>query len=374
MNPAFMSELAVYMMEESSIICLTYNNDGIIIESNKFADALFGQTLKGLPLHEFFIDFGKSATVLLTGNISPEKRLININTHSGLPETYYFRFFNHDNVIMAVGELNNKEVEVLRKSLLDVNRELNNLTRELHKKNAELVKLNDLKNEFLGIAAHDLRNPIGIIMGYSSFLMEELETDLSSEQVEMLKTIQGTSEFMLHLLNQLLDISAIESGKLNLDLQFTDLVELVHRNANLNAVIAARKQIQICVECYEYIPEIKMDVIKIEQVLNNLISNAIKFSLPGTTIKVSTFLGGDYVTVAVIDQGQGIPSVETDKLFKPFQRTSVKSTSGEKSTGLGLSIVRNIILGHQGRIWVESSVGVGTTFYFSLPIKGPVKP
>lgn len=249
-----------------------------------------------------------------------------------------------------------------------LNNDLVNMQRELSKKNRELDELNKLKNLFLGIAAHDLRNPLGVIIGYSDFLLEEATDMLSEDHVEMLKSILTSSEFMLRLLNDLLDVSAIESGNLNLNLVKADLVPVIKKNIELNNVIAHKKNIHIHIHQSGLIPEIIFDEGKIEQVLNNLISNAIKYSKQETTINVNISKSDKEIVVAVADQGQGIPETELGKIFKPFERTSVKSTGGEKSTGLGLSIVRKLILGHKGKIWVESKVGEGSTFYFSLPI------
>ena len=250
-----------------------------------------------------------------------------------------------------------------------LNNDLVNMQREMAKKNRELDELNKLKNQFLGIAAHDLRNPLGVIMGYSDFLIEEVEDILNEDQNQMLKSILESSEFMLRLLNELLDISAIESGNLTLNLVKSDLVKLVRKNIELNNVIAHKKNIIIHLHYTDDIPEIVFDPSKIEQVLNNLISNAVKFSPPGNDVNVRISKSEGYLVVAIADQGPGIPETEREKLFKPFQKTSVKSTAGEKSTGLGLSIVRNLILGHKGKIWVESTVGKGSIFYFSLPLK-----
>ncbi|MCF8364603.1 MAG: ATP-binding protein [Bacteroidales bacterium] len=105
-----------------------------------------------------------------------------------------------------------------------------------------------------------------------------------------------------------------------------------------------------------------------EQVLNNLISNAIKFSNPGSKIRVIAFRSNGEITIGIKDEGQGMTEEDIKKLFTPFSKLSSKTTAGEKSTGLGLSITKKIIIGHGGKIWVESTVGVGTTFYFSLPI------
>jgi len=249
-----------------------------------------------------------------------------------------------------------------------LNNDLVNMQRELSKKNRELDELNKLKNQFLGIAAHDLRNPLGVIMGYSEYLLEEVEEILSEDQNDMLKSIMASSEFMLRLLNDLLDISAIESGNLNLNLCRADLVQVVRKNVELNNVIAHKKNISIHLNATASMPEILFDMGKIEQVLNNLISNAVKFSPPGSNVNVYISKGDSDLTVAVADHGPGIPEAEREKLFKPFQKTSVKSTGGETSTGLGLSIVHKLILGHKGKIWVDSKVGEGSTFYFSLPV------
>jgi CheY-like chemotaxis protein/nitrogen-specific signal transduction histidine kinase len=254
-----------------------------------------------------------------------------------------------------------------------VNNEFANLQRELAKKNAELAKLNDLKNRILGVAAHDLRNPLGVILSYAQFLESDSGQTLDEQQREFVTTIRQTSEFMLHMVTDLLDVAAIEGGKLTLDRQPTDLVELTRRNVKLNGVLSARKAIAIEFEAQASIPAIAFDRGKIEQVLNNLISNAVKFSHPGRPIHVSITAADGVATVAVRDQGQGIPEADLSKLFKPFSKTSVRSTAGEQSTGLGLAIVRNIVEGHGGRIWVESEVGHGSTFSFTLPLGGATR-
>ncbi|MEO0081904.1 MAG: ATP-binding protein, partial [candidate division WOR-3 bacterium] len=116
------------------------------------------------------------------------------------------------------------------------------------------------------------------------------------------------------------------------------------------------------------LPRVRFDRTRIEQVLNNLVSNALKFSRPGTKVKVSVGQMDGLMAVSVEDRGPGIPADELVKLFRPFSRTSVRSTSGEKSTGLGLAISRKIIEAHGGRIWAESEVGKGSTFHFGLPL------
>ncbi|MBC8039940.1 MAG: HAMP domain-containing histidine kinase [Opitutaceae bacterium] len=249
-----------------------------------------------------------------------------------------------------------------------LNNDMANLQREMAKKNSELQKLNEQKNRFLGMAAHDLRNPLGVILNYSEFLEAEAWTVLNEEQREFVTTIKETSEFMLRMVTDLLDVAAIEAGQLQLDRRPVDLAGLILHNVTVNRVLSARKEIAVELEPVPVLPPISLDAGKIEQVLNNLISNAVKFSHRGTIVRVRLTFADGMVTVAVQDQGQGIPAADLPKLFKPFSKTSVRSTAGEQSTGLGLAIVRRMIEGHGGRIWVESEQGKGSTFSFTLPV------
>lgn len=249
-----------------------------------------------------------------------------------------------------------------------LNNELINLQRELAQKNAKLEQLNQQKNQFLGMAAHDLRNSLSISLAYSEFLLDDVAATLDEKHLEFIRIIRSSSEFMLGLVDNLLDITALESGKLQLELQPVDLIPVIERNVALNRVLAAKKQADLHFYHQGDDMQAMADVLKLEQVLNNLISNAVKFSMPQHPVEVRLVEGEGQAIISVRDQGQGIPADELDRLFKPFGKTSVRSTAGEKSTGLGLTIVRKIVEAHQGKIWVESDVGKGSTFYFSLPL------
>ena len=232
----------------------------------------------------------------------------------------------------------------------------------------EKAALRDFQNELLGMAAHDLRSPIGIIRGYGDFLLKDLGDLLTEQQISFLERILKSSRFMLRMLDDLLDLSRIESGELKLDPKPADLTRLVREHVELMRVIAERKGIRLVIEPAEEIPDLLIDKRKIEQVLDNMLTNAIKYSHPGTAITVSVMRSGDGVRVAVADQGQGIPAEQMGRLFKPFSRTTVRPTGDERSTGLGLAICRRIVEGHGGEIGVESEVGRGSTFFFVLPL------
>jgi signal transduction histidine kinase len=365
--PSKMNEsLIQYLSKNSSIIFLIINKEGKILESNEFADNLTGKKLTGQLYTEIIINFGKTVEISEYLNHTEEKILVNVNTHSTLPETYFFKFYDLGNTVLALGESDRKDVNLLRKNLLELNQEMSNINRKLEKKTAEMKKLIDLKNQFLGMAAHDLRTPISTIMGFSDLLIEGYSEYSFADQMKMIHTIKSLSKFMLRLLNDLLDITKFESGKIMLEKQKVDIASLIRKNIELNNVIAQNKKIKIEFKATETLPEINIDPHKIIQVLNNLISNAIKFSSPGSLVLVEIKKDENQIIVSVKDQGPGIPESEISKLFHPFQTTSVKSTGGEKSTGLGLSIVRKIIVGHKGKVWVESTIGKGSTFYFTL--------
>lgn len=256
---------------------------------------------------------------------------------------------------------------VLYEELSRVNNDLVNIQRELAKKNHELEALNKLKNQFLGMAAHDLRNPLGVIMNLSEFILEEKEK-LSEEAVSFLEKIDSLSRFMLNMVTELLDISSIESGQMNLNKTRFDLVQLVRDSVNLNKSLAEKKNIFINFISSEQSLQLYADLNKIDQVITNLLTNAVKYSNQNTTTVVAIMRDLNKARLVVKDQGQGIPSNEIVKLFKPFAKTSVKSTGGEKSTGLGLMIVKKIVEGHGGTISVESEVGTGSTFTVELPL------
>jgi signal transduction histidine kinase len=240
---------------------------------------------------------------------------------------------------------------------------INVTTKELEEQNQLLKSLNEQKNEFIGIAAHDLRSPTGIILSFS----ELLENKIDDKYKGYMEIISQTSSTMLQLINDLLDISKIESGKLDLKRKPIEYIGFVAQNIKLNEYLAQNKRIQIVGDFEMQTQILVIDKGKIEQVLNNLIGNAIKYSHPDSTITVKVFIENDQIVTQIIDQGQGIPEDEIQDIFYPFKKTSVTPTSGEASHGLGLAIVKKIIEGHNGQIGVLSEHGKGSTFYFMLP-------
>jgi signal transduction histidine kinase len=249
-----------------------------------------------------------------------------------------------------------------------LNNELVNLQHDLAEKTVELERLNAQKNLFLGMAAHDLRNPLNAILSYSEFLLDSAIPRLLPEEQEHLGLIHSLAVLMRDVVDDLLDVATIESGKLQLNLRTVNLVTVLERTVAVFRPLADKKQIGLVLDTAYQPPLLMLDRQKIEQVLNNLLSNAIKYSHSHTTVTLGLQQSNGEVYVAVRDQGQGIPPDELDGLFQPFATTSVKSTAGEQSTGLGLMIVKKVVEEHRGRIWVESRPGAGSTFTVALPM------
>lgn len=229
-------------------------------------------------------------------------------------------------------------------------------------------KAGELKNKFLGMAAHDLRNPLVSIRGFSEMLigMEEGET---SDRREFLDIINQVSHQMLSLLNDLLDVSAIESGKFDIKLKTSNLSKLVSSRVRLMSLNAKPKNIEIIFDSDQMVESV-FDNDRISQVIDNLLSNAVKFSPAGSTIQVDTQVVENKAELAVSDKGPGMPPEDLKRLFGAFQKLSARPTGGEKSTGLGLAIVKKIIDAHDGEITVSSTVGEGSTFTVRLPLPG----
>lgn len=304
--------------------------------------------------------------------------VVGARSRSGLTEVYEDLVrINNEQATALRAALKDASLQLRSRAELDdrhfdelsrLNNELATAQRELAKSNVELDRLNVQKNELLGIAAHDLRNPLQVILTYSQFLLDEAQS-LGPEHREFVETIRTSSDFMLHLVDDLLDVARIEAGTLDLDLAPVDPGALVERNVALNRVLAETKGTRIELLREGEARPMILDAAKIEQVLNNLIGNAVKFSPPGSTVEVGLTGGEGGVEISIRDHGEGIRPEELETLFRPFQKGRNRSTAGEKSTGLGLAIVKRIVEGHRGEIRVESAPGEGSVFHVRLPEK-----
>lgn len=232
----------------------------------------------------------------------------------------------------------------------------------------ELQQANEQKNRLLGLVAQDLRVPLASLRQLSHFLRNGTLGPLVPDQQDLAETIHATSGAMLGLVNDLLDVAAIESGEIKLNREPTNLGLLIDRAVFSANMTAAQKDSRILFTAPITQNPVMVDAAKMRQVVDNLLSNAIKFSPPGSFITADMRIdsaGGFWFLVR--DQGPGIPENERDKLFHDFGRLSAQPTAGEKSTGLGLSICRKIVLAHGGTIAAENLPGGGAEFRVDVP-------
>jgi signal transduction histidine kinase len=249
-----------------------------------------------------------------------------------------------------------------------LNSEMAMMQRTLVQQQAELRAMNEEKNHFIGMAAHDLRNPLTGIRLFSEVLLRQGAEILSDKQLRMVEQIKSISQKMTAIVNEFLDVSKIESGKLSLTLQEANLNALIEGVVELQQPDASRKEIRLEFTAAERITAI-IDSGKIEQVVTNLITNAVKFSPFGSAVAIGLARHDGMAEIVVADEGPGIAAEEIPRLFRPFQRGSATVTGQEQSVGLGLVICKKIVEGHGGRIRIESEFGKGATFYVELPVE-----
>lgn len=229
----------------------------------------------------------------------------------------------------------------------------------------KLKQLDEQKDCLLAMAAHDIRSPLGGVIGLCQLLMtEQYEQSVIDE---FISTMHQSCCQMMVLLNDLLDISALNSSKISIKYESIELAGLVQQQLKLHQLVAQKKGIAIqCV--IDSVPQIKADPNRLKQVIDNFISNAIKFSKSGSQVHVTLSQKNNQITFAVTDTGPGISQNEQEMVFLPFQKVSNQPTAGEYSSGLGLAICKSIIEAHEGKIGLQSEPGRGSRFYFQLPV------
>jgi signal transduction histidine kinase len=240
---------------------------------------------------------------------------------------------------------------------------------EVREKNIlELKHLNKTKDRILRVASHDLRNPLAAIAGLAEFLKEDC-AGLTAEQQEIVDSIDEASKSVVLLLNELLDISTMDSGHMELNKEDLDLCRLVNNLVPLFRGEAQRKGIILSVDCGDKVPMVRADRLQMRRLVDNLLSNALKFTPSGGRVKVRVvFKDNEVACLQIDDTGPGIPEKEADRLFVEFGTTSNLPTGGEKSTGLGLSICQRIVHAHEGLINYENLPEGGARFSVLLPV------
>jgi signal transduction histidine kinase len=255
------------------------------------------------------------------------------------------------------------------------------LIEELRRNNASLAEVNRklkeldaLKSQFLSVATHELRTPLSVILGYNSMIEETAEPRLTEEERGLLRESLAACKRLMRLVNSMLDLSQMQSGKLRLQFSACDLRQSVESVVGLFEAEAHRRGINLGLNVPEMLPKVELDAERIEQVLVNLVSNALKFTDREGTVSVELkMLEDDLVEIQVRDTGIGIAPEHQAEIFDEFARVRHGKAIGRPGSGLGLAIVRRIVHGHGGDISVNSTPGQGSTFRVKLPVSQHIR-
>ncbi len=262
------------------------------------------------------------------------------------------------------------ELEDKRAQLEELNQQLNEANHELNEANAKLRELAEMKEEFLALTTHDLRSPLTVISGVISFFTSGRLGELSPEQKNMVTMMERNTQNLIELVNDLLDASKLESGTMRLDKTSFDLREVINElRETMLLPLSKEKEIKLVETFPDDLPSIIADRAKLRRILLNLLSNALKFTGKGGRVEISAEHRDERVRVSVSDTGVGIAPEDVDRLFDKYEQTRSRATRGEKGTGLGLYITKQLVELHGSEINVKSEPGKGSTFSFTLPIK-----
>ena len=290
-------------------------------------------------------------------------------------------YFSEDDADSAIEELTRQnrdlievlaELEEKREQLERLNNDLNDTNRELNEANGKLRELAAMREEFLALTTHDLRSPLTVISGVISFFTSGRLGDLSPEQKNMVSMMERNTHSLIELVNDMLDASKLESGMISLETTEVSIYEVARELRDSMEPLAREKEITLEERLPEGLPPVIADHAKLRRILVNLLSNALKFTRKGGRVCVGAERKGDgLLRVYVSDTGVGIPPGDLEHLFDKFVQARSRATRSEKGTGLGLYITRQLVELHGGTITVESEVGNGSTFSFTLPVAAP---
>lgn len=269
----------------------------------------------------------------------------------------------HPNFQASLPNKNQDEIDQVAQAFNQMSQQLKTSFSALADQNHKLQQLNQEKDEFLGIVAHDLKNPLSLIQGLADMIENEYHQMSDTEVIETANMIQIGSRQLFDLITHLLDVSAIESGKLNVQLMKMDILPIFLGVAERYKLRAKTKKLHLNIaykETEQY--EVYVDSHLLYQIFDNLISNAIKYSLPNKMIYVRLNQLDTDIHFEVEDEGPGLSQEEQQKLFNKFSRLTPRPTGNEHSTGLGLFIVKRLVEAMNGQVWCESTLGKGTKF------------
>jgi len=358
--------ISAYSAEEAKKLFHQYPNTALIL-----LDVVMETNDAGLKLVQYIREVEQNhfvRIILRTGQpgYAPEKEVIlkyDINDYKNKTELTDQKLFT----VITASLRSYSDIMTIESYRQTLEQKVADRTQELNEKNKELIKLNQEKNEFLGIAAHDLKNPLSAIQTLANLIQSSFDSFPKEKIVEFAHMIEISSQKMFDLIKNLLDVNAIESGKINLFPQFFDLRLLLQSLMENYQEQAKLKKIRLEFKSKVEKVIVYADRIATNQVLDNLISNALKYSPIGKTVTIQLNCQQNCVFFMVQDQGPGLSDKDKSKLFGKFARLTPRPTGDEHSTGLGLFIVKKLMDSMGGSIQCESELGKGCIFIAEFP-------
>lgn len=369
-------ELSFSLMNNNSFCLALFSNDKKLIFANDVMISLFKEDsyLSFVnPTFDQLLSMDRSKTLIFEGYIT-------IGNHSSVNTSVWAKVYFKNDKLLLLGGVDVLQLSIQNKILHQLNSDVISLQRqlifeketlaktllELDATNKSLELLNVSKDKFFSIIAHDLKSPFNSIIGFSQ-LLEESVQEKDFENVELFsKIILQSSNRAMDLLSNLMQWAQSQTGRIEYKPTSVNLISIINEIGNLFKPIAEQKSIAIISELPSEIDSF-CDENMIKTVLRNIISNAIKFSKPGGVIKITAIDLKNGIKVSVSDSGIGIPEDRIGNLFKIDENYSTEGTLNEQGTGLGLILCKEFIEKHGGEIWVESELGVGSTFSFTIP-------
>jgi PAS domain S-box-containing protein len=379
------------LLEAAPDAIIEIEREGQIVLLNKAAEQLFGYTreeLLGKPLETLIPSDAQAAHRAHRNKYwaSPTTRPMGtglklegqrkdgsrVPVEISLSPVQFEEGFRVSAIIRDVSERRLAE-EQLRSVQAAYTEELAAKNRELEVRNEEVERANRLKSEFLSGMSHELRTPLHTIIGFTELLEEELEGPLNEKQQRFMRHIHKDSQHLLALINDVLDLSKIESGRLELQPELFSLIGALDETVSSIRPRGQAKSIHI-ETLVSHALDIYADRLRFKQILYNLLSNAVKFTPEGGRVWIEVTASEAFIEVSVSDTGIGIPLSEQESVFDRFYQVGQRQAGGHEGTGLGLAITRHLVDHHGGSIRLQSELGKGSRFTFSIPLVKTVEP
>jgi signal transduction histidine kinase len=309
----------------------------------------------------------------LNGEMDGIETASKIHTFSDVPIIYLTAFSDEKTIERAkITGPYGYMIKPMKDKELQINIELAFFKHKVEKmslENEALIQSSKTKSEFIMAMSHELRTPLNSILGFSEILKMKNFGELNAAQEKYIDNILLSGKNLLMIINDILDISTVEAGKIYLSIQRMSIADVINESMIIIEDISKQKKIKVITEIEPGLDLIEADRDRIRQVLFNLLSNAMKFSKPDRIVTISAKNEGDTAQVSVSDTGIGIKEEDIGRLFKEFEQIDRGASRQYGGTGLGLVISKKLVELHGGRIWVESKYGEGTTISFTLPVK-----